>query len=124
MLLVLGLCDAVEYSFRINPALTLVRACIEDEYEVWAARYHAATTSLDEREEKVEAVSDEIEQGLRLLGATAIEDRLQDGVPETIADLKEADIKIWVLTGDKLETAIGMLVPANELGVHSLTTVK
>ena len=88
--------------------LTLVRACIEDEYEAWAARYHAATTSLDEREEKVEAVSDEIEQGLRLLGATAIEDRLQDGVPETIADLKEADIKIWVLTGDKLETAIGM----------------
>ena len=43
-----------------------------------------------------------------MLGATAIEDRLQDGVPETIADLKEADIKVWVLTGDKLETAIGM----------------
>lgn len=42
-----------------------------------------------------------------LLGATAIEDRLQDGVPETIADLKEAGIKIWVATGDKLETAIG-----------------
>ncbi len=66
---------------------------------------------MDDRDEKVEAVSDEIEQGLRLLGATAIEDRLQDGVPETIADLKEADIKVWVLTGDKLETAIGMLVP-------------
>lgn len=44
-----------------------------------------------------------------MLGATAIEDRLQDGVPETIKDLKTAGIKIWVATGDKLETAIGML---------------
>lgn len=42
-----------------------------------------------------------------MLGATAIEDRLQDGVPETIEDLKRAGIKIWVATGDKLETAIG-----------------
>ena len=49
-----------------------------------------------------------MEQNLCLLGATAIEDRLQDGVPETIKDLKTAGIKIWVATGDKLETAIGM----------------
>jgi phospholipid-translocating ATPase len=53
-------------------------------------------------------VSDEVEQNLLLLGATAIEDKLQDGVPEAIADLKRAGIKIWVLTGDKLETAIGV----------------
>lgn len=56
----------------------------------------------------MEAVSDEIERDLRLLGATAIEDRLQDGVPEAIADIKLAGIKIWVATGDKLETAIGI----------------
>lgn len=56
----------------------------------------------------IEKVSDEIEQDLRLLGATAIEDKLQDGVPETIADLKRAGIKIWVATGDKLETAIAI----------------
>jgi phospholipid-translocating ATPase len=62
--------------------------------------------ALEEREEKVEAVSDEMERGLRLLGATAIEDKLQDGVPEAIADLKRAGIKVWVATGDKLETAI------------------
>lgn len=43
-----------------------------------------------------------------LLGATAIEDRLQAGVPETIATLMRADIKIWVLTGDKQETAINI----------------
>ena len=64
--------------------------------------------SLDDREAKVDALSDELEQDLRLLGATAIEDRLQDGVPEAIADLKRAGIKIWVATGDRLETAIGM----------------
>lgn len=63
--------------------------------------------ALENRDEKIESVSDEIEHDLRLLGATAIEDRLQDGVPETIADLKTAGIKVWVATGDKLETAIG-----------------
>jgi len=62
---------------------------------------------MEDRENRVQAVSDELEQDLRLLGATAIEDKLQDGVPETIADLKRAGIKIWVATGDKLETAIG-----------------
>jgi phospholipid-translocating ATPase len=70
-------------------------------------RYNEAIVSLEDREERIATVSDEIERDLRLLGATAIEDRLQDGVPETIADLKTAGIKIWVATGDKLETAIG-----------------
>lgn len=78
----------------------------ESEYEDWSHRYHEATVALEGREEEVEKASDEMEQGLRLLGATAIEDKLQDGVPETIADLKRAGIKIWVATGDKLETAI------------------
>jgi phospholipid-translocating ATPase len=55
-------------------------------------------------------VSDEVERELRLLGATAIEDRLQDGVPKAIADLKRAGIKVWVATGDKLETAIGTFI--------------
>ena len=47
-------------------------------------------------------------QNLYLLGASAIEDKLQDGVPEAIATLSKADIKIWVLTGDKQETAINI----------------
>merc|ERR1711937_106122 len=45
---------------------------------------------------------------LVIVGATAIEDKLQDGVPQCIADLREASIKLWVLTGDKLETAINI----------------
>ncbi|KAG2742365.1 phospholipid-translocating P-type ATPase [Suillus brevipes Sb2] len=89
--------------------LTLAYKVIQDdEYEAWSERYHEASTALDDREGKVEAVCDEMERELRLLGATAIEDRLQDGVPETIADLKVAGIKIWVATGDKLETAIAI----------------
>lgn len=80
---------------------------IEDEYDAWSVRYKDASVALEDREDKIAAASAEIEHDLRLLGATAIEDRLQDGVPETIADLKVAGIKIWVATGDKLETAIG-----------------
>lgn len=89
--------------------LTLAYKVIsEEEYDTWIQRYHEATIALEEREEKIEAASDEMERDLRLLGATAIEDRLQDGVPETIADLKRAGIKVWVATGDKLETAIAI----------------
>ncbi|KAG6908584.1 hypothetical protein DXG01_004071 [Tephrocybe rancida] len=91
----------------------------EEEYEAWSERYHAASVAMDERDEKIEAVSDELEHDLRLLGATAIEDRLQDGVPETIADLKRAGIKIWVATGDKLETAIAIGHSTNLIGRES-----
>ncbi|KZT35488.1 phospholipid-translocating P-type ATPase [Sistotremastrum suecicum HHB10207 ss-3] len=80
----------------------------EEEYEAWSTRYHEASVALEDRDAQVEAVSSDMEADLRLLGATAIEDRLQDGVPETIADLKIAGIKVWVATGDKLETAIAI----------------
>ncbi|EPQ57895.1 phospholipid-translocating P-type ATPase [Gloeophyllum trabeum ATCC 11539] len=89
--------------------LTLAYKVISDEeYEPWARRYQEATVAMEDREGAIEAVCEELEYDLRLLGATAIEDRLQDGVPETIADLKRAGIKVWVATGDKLETAIAI----------------
>lgn len=77
-------------------------------YERWRERYHEAVISLDNREEKVSAVYEEIEQQLLLVGTTAIEDKLQDGVPQCIANLAAANIKLWVLTGDKQETAINI----------------
>jgi magnesium-transporting ATPase (P-type) len=61
-----------------------------------------------DREKQMENVQEEIESGLILLGATAIEDRLQDEVGETITNLREAGLKVWVLTGDKIETAINI----------------
>ena len=59
------------------------------------------SVSLENRDEKLDVVYEEIEENLKLIGATAIEDKLQDGVPEAIANLAQAGIKIWVLTGDK-----------------------
>lgn len=70
--------------------------------------HHNAAISLENREEKLDFVYNEIEKNLELLGATAIEDKLQDGVPRTIANLRGAGIKIWVLTGDKQETAVNI----------------
>lgn len=57
--------------------------------------------SLDSRDERLDAIYEEIERDMVLLGATAIEDKLQDGVPQSIANLMLAGIKVWVLTGDK-----------------------
>lgn len=73
----------------------------ESFYDDWKTRHHEAALSLDNREEKLDKIYEEMEQDLSLLGATAIEDKLQDGVPQTIANLALAGIKIWVLTGDK-----------------------
>lgn len=60
------------------------------------------------REEKIDKVAIELEKDFTLIGSTAIEDKLQDGVGETISFMKEAGIKVWVLTGDKVETAINI----------------
>ncbi|XP_045128293.1 phospholipid-transporting ATPase ID-like isoform X3 [Portunus trituberculatus] len=80
----------------------------EDYFQDWKSRHHEAAVSLDNRDAKLDAIYEEIEKDLVLLGATAIEDKLQDGVPQTIANLAMAGIKIWVLTGDKQETAINI----------------
>eukprot|EP00252_Welwitschia_mirabilis_P021857 TRINITY_DN5723_c0_g3_i2.p1 TRINITY_DN5723_c0_g3~~TRINITY_DN5723_c0_g3_i2.p1 ORF type:complete len:905 (+),score=144.08 TRINITY_DN5723_c0_g3_i2:375-2717(+) len=81
----------------------------EDEYKDWNARFlEAKNTVAEDRDEKVDAVTDEIERELILVGATAVEDRLQKGVPQCIDRLAQAGIRMWVLTGDKLETAINI----------------
>jgi len=80
----------------------------EDEYKKWADEYHQASVSIGNREQEVDRVCELIECNLMLLGATAIEDRLQDEVPETIHTLARANIKIWMLTGDKQQTAVNI----------------
>lgn len=80
----------------------------EERYESWSTKYYEASTSLENRSEKLDEIAEVIENDLFLLGATAIEDKLQDGVPETIHTLQSAGIKIWVLTGDRQETAINI----------------
>ena len=80
----------------------------QDFYHKWKDKYDAAAASLTQRDEKLEDVAELIETDLMLLGATAVEDELQEGVPEAIETLLEAGIPVWVLTGDKQETAINI----------------
>ncbi|KAF4147432.1 Phospholipid-translocating P-type ATPase C-terminal [Phytophthora infestans] len=80
----------------------------EEEYVAWDVKYQEAVTSLTNRDERLEEVAELIETEMKMVGATAIEDKLQTGVPAAIANLAQAGIKIWMLTGDKEETAINI----------------
>ncbi|KAK9466918.1 hypothetical protein V1512DRAFT_238492 [Lipomyces arxii] len=91
------------------------RELTEEEYRLWSAEHDDAAAAMENREEKMELAADRIERELTLLGGTAIEDRLQDGVPDAISLLAEAGIKLWVLTGDKVETAINIGFSCNLL---------
>ncbi|KAI8873054.1 phospholipid-translocating P-type ATPase, partial [Ramicandelaber brevisporus] len=84
------------------------RLVSDDEYSSWSVEFQNACSSLDDRDSLVDAAAEKIEHSLTLVGGTAIEDSLQEGVPESIAQLAMAGIKIWVLTGDKVETAINI----------------
>ncbi|UOH79359.1 hypothetical protein LQV05_000363 [Cryptococcus neoformans] len=80
----------------------------EEEYTSWSALYNNAASQMSGRAEALDKAAEVIEQNLQLLGATAVEDKLQDGVPDAIHTLQQAGIKIWVLTGDRQETAINI----------------
>ena len=92
---------------------------------------HRAEVALEGREELLNRSAYNIESRLQLLGATGIEDKLQTGVPEAITSLHAAGLKVWVLTGDKQETAInigfssGLIRPDDQvsiLNVYSLVS--
>ncbi|TIB00265.1 hypothetical protein E3P94_01779 [Wallemia ichthyophaga] len=109
-----GMKDATDKDLSLFASEGLRTLCLgyrvvpTEVYEEFSKEYNDATVSLEDRENLIEAVASKFETNLTLLGATAIEDKLQDGVPETIRDLKRAGIKVWVATGDKLETAIAI----------------
>lgn len=86
-----------------------MREVPESEFRDWFKIFEtAATTVGGTRADELDKAAEIIEHDFFLLGATAIEDRLQDGVPETIHTLQQANIKVWVLTGDRQETAINI----------------
>ncbi|XP_042272962.1 phospholipid-transporting ATPase IC [Thunnus maccoyii] len=86
-----------------------VRSVPEASWEQWSKTLaQSAAMATCDREALLEKLYDQMERELQLLGVTAIEDRLQEGVPETIALLQKAGIKVWVLTGDKKETAVNI----------------
>ncbi|XP_036298512.1 probable phospholipid-transporting ATPase IM isoform X2 [Pipistrellus kuhlii] len=89
---------------------------LDDKYfKEWNKMLEDANAATDEREERIAGLYEEIERDLMLLGATAVEDKLQEGVIETVLSLSLANIKIWVLTGDKQETAINIGYACNML---------
>ncbi|KAF8519354.1 aminophospholipid-transporting P-type ATPase [Hysterangium stoloniferum] len=78
----------------------------EDSYQTFKAKYQEASISLENRNEAMgDVVQQHLEQNLELLGLTGVEDKLQDDVKSTLELLRNAGIKIWMLTGDKIETA-------------------
>ncbi|KAF5732577.1 Aminophospholipid ATPase isoform 2 [Tripterygium wilfordii] len=85
----------------------------EDEYQAWSVMYKEASSTLVDREWRIAEVCQRLEHDFEVLGVTAIEDRLQDGVPETIETLRKAGINFWMLTGDKQNTAIQIALSCN-----------
>lgn len=91
------------------------RVCSEKEYEDWVVAYSEAAGALEARDEMLDKLYERYEKDYILLGATAVEDKLQDKVPETIQTLYESGTSIWVLTGDMQNTAINVAYSCNLL---------
>ncbi|XP_066990965.1 probable phospholipid-transporting ATPase IIB isoform X5 [Anabrus simplex] len=81
------------------------KSLTEEQYLDFESRYNAARMSVSDRVARVTAVIESLEREMELLCVTGVEDRLQDRVRPTLELLRNAGIKVWMLTGDKLETA-------------------
>lgn len=81
------------------------RFLADQELQSWQADYAKAQSSMEDREAALAEVAARMESSLEIVGVTAIEDKLQVGVQDAIVKIRQAGIKLWVLTGDKLETA-------------------
>lgn len=86
-----------------------------EEYAVFTERYNQAKLSLSDRNSQMLAVQESLERDLELLGITGVEDLLQDRVKPTLENLRNAGLKIWMLTGDKIETAISIALSSRLL---------
>ncbi|XP_064963008.1 phospholipid-transporting ATPase 2-like isoform X1 [Musa acuminata AAA Group] len=107
--------DAVEQYAQLGLRTLCLgwRELKDDEYNEWSHAFKQARSTLVDREWKLAEVCQILEHDLEIIGVTAIEDRLQDGVPETIETLRQAGINFWMLTGDKQNTAIQIALLCN-----------
>lgn len=83
-----------------------IRVLSENETSQWISMYNRATSLVQNREAELYEAAKMIESDMHCIGVSAVEDKLQPYVPEAIYWLRKANIKVWVLTGDKLETAV------------------
>ncbi|KAK1664309.1 hypothetical protein QYE76_052468 [Lolium multiflorum] len=95
-------------SLGLRTLVVGMRELSQPEFLDWQSAYENASTSVLGRGNLLRSVATNIEGNIHILGATGIEDKLQDGVPEAIESLRQAGMKVWILTGDKQETAISI----------------
>ncbi|EPB89929.1 phospholipid-translocating ATPase [Mucor circinelloides 1006PhL] len=101
----------------------------EEAYHEFTAKYHEAQVALHDRNMLKQAVVETLlESNLELLGLTGVEDKLQEGVKNTLEQMRNAGLKVWMLTGDKIETATciaisSKLVSRNQ-GIHTISKIK
>ena len=106
----------IEFSKKgLRTLMVACRKLTEEEYISWENKLYENEANLKDKENYLDKVYDLIENNLILIGGTVVEDKLQDNVPQTIKELKSADIKIWILTGDKLNTSISIGYSSNLL---------
>ena len=96
----------IEFSKRgYRTLMVAFRKINEEDYNFWINKLHEDELNNQHRQRAIDKLYDIIETNLILLGGTVVEDKLQEKVPETIKEIRSAGIKVWVLTGDKLDTA-------------------
>ena len=96
----------IEFSKKgLRTLMIAYRRIRKEDYDSWVNKLHEDELNIQNKQKLIDRLYDFIENNLILIGGTVVEDKLQDKVPETIRELRAAGIKIWVLTGDKLDTA-------------------
>lgn len=110
-----GFVDEESYDLATNGLRTLVisqKLVSEEFYEKWNMDYQKADQILEGRVEGVKKVIGQLEADMDFLGITGVEDKLQENVAQTLENMRNANIKVWMLTGDKIETAICIAISA------------
>ncbi|PHJ18030.1 cation-transporting atpase family protein, partial [Cystoisospora suis] len=96
----------------------------EVQYQIFSSRYAGARAAMTDRHAKCRREIEALEEDLKLIGLTGVEDKLQNEVPSTLESLRHAGVKVWMLTGDKIETATCVAVSAGlKARQHSLTVL-
>ena len=96
----------IEFSKQgLRTLMIAFRKIKNEDYTSWVNQMHEDECNAENKKLLIDKLYDVIENDLTLIGGTVVEDKLQDNVPQTIKELKSAGIKIWILTGDKLDTA-------------------
>ena len=97
----------------------------QDDFNKWNKEYQEALTSMDNRQEKISKVISKLENNMDFLCVTGVEDLLQDEVATTIDNLRNAGMKVWMLTGDKVETATCISISAGiKAKNHKIYTIR